>query len=395
MLSPALPLLLFALTTATDALVTRNSPITLPVVKRLQLTGESTIVDIERSRLDALRGRGLLRRQSASGEADVAATNEGVNYVTTVGIGSPPIDYTLIIDTGSSNTFVGAEQKYIPTASSVNTGERVSVSYGSGKFTGFEYEDTVQLSGLTIQRQGVAAATLAIGFGSGVDGILGIGPTDLTIGTLSPNALGEIPTVTDNAYSQGLISEKSVGISFQPTTSESATNGELTFGGADSSKYTGELSFVPITTTAPANTYVGIDQSITYGSSGLTILTETAGIIDTGSTLLYLATDALDRYLNAVGASSEVDPAAGLYTISAANFANLESLYFNIGSLNTVIGGNEDTIYLVVADNQENTGSGLDFINGMVWLERFYVLYDSEKNQVGFATTSYTDATSN
>ncbi|OCH93069.1 acid protease [Obba rivulosa] len=415
MFSPVLLFSLCAIAVTVNAAVIRDSPITLPVVKRLHLTGESTIVDIERNRLLALRGGSLRRRDP--GTANAVATNQAVSYVTTVsqrvstvGIGSPPTDYTLIVDTGSSNTFVGAEKPYVLTSTSRKTEETVSVSYGSGQFSGPQYFDTVTLGELTIPQQGIADAQLAQGFGPGIDGILGIGPTDLTEGTLSPNALGVIPTVTDNAYFEGLISQDAVGVSFQPTTSESDTNGELTFGGADSSKYTGELSFVPITTTYPSNQYVGIDQSITYGSSGISILSPTSGIVDTGSTLLYLATDALERYLDAVAGSDEVDPVTGLYTISSENFANLESLFFHIGdvtyeftanaqiwprSLNSNIGGNADTIYLVVADNMENTGSGLDFINGLVWLERFYLVYDSGDVQVGFATTPYTNATSN
>ena len=43
----------------------------------------------------------------------------------------------------------------------------------------------------------------------------------------------------------------------------------------------------PITSTAPANEFVGIDQTVTY--AGQTIL-QSAGITDTGTTLLLLAT---------------------------------------------------------------------------------------------------------
>ena len=55
---------------------------------------------------------------------------------------------------------------------------------------------------------------------------------------------GTIPTVTDNAFSLGLISNKVLGISFEPSTETSSTNGELTFGGIDSSKFTGDITFV-------------------------------------------------------------------------------------------------------------------------------------------------------
>jgi Eukaryotic aspartyl protease len=51
-------------------------------------------------------------------------------YTASVGVGSPATDYTLIIDTGSSNTWVGANKPYTPTGTSKNTGKAV-VSFSS------------------------------------------------------------------------------------------------------------------------------------------------------------------------------------------------------------------------------------------------------------------------
>lgn len=88
-------------------------------------------------------------------------------------------------------------------------------------------------TGLTIQNQSIGVATQAQGF-SGQDGILGIGPVDLTTNTVSNTTT--VPTVTDNLYAQGTIATESIGISYVPTTSSNAVNGELTFGGVDSTK---------------------------------------------------------------------------------------------------------------------------------------------------------------
>lgn len=63
--------------------------------------------------------------------------------------------------------------------------------------------------------------------------------------------------------------------------------------------------------------------------------------------------------------------------------------------LNTAIGGEANTIYLITNDIGTPTGEGLDFINGMVWLERFYFVYDVAASEVGFSTTSFTTATTN
>ena len=66
-------------------------------------------------------------------------------------------------------------------------------------------------------------------------GSIRIGPVDLTEGTVGGNT--PVPTITDNLFTQGLISVESIGIFYQPSTSaEEVANGELTFGGVDESK---------------------------------------------------------------------------------------------------------------------------------------------------------------
>lgn len=153
--------------------------------------------------------------------------------------------------------------------------------------------DTVTLGpNLVIEGQSIGVASESEGF-TGVDGILGIGPTDLTEGTVTgSNPPLTVPTVTDNLLAQSKINESIIGISFNPIDDFSGnpvTNGELTFGQVDTSKFTGDITFVPITSTSPSSEFFGIDQTITYGTSGESILTSTAGIVDTGTTLVLIS----------------------------------------------------------------------------------------------------------
>jgi hypothetical protein len=100
----------------------------------------------------------------------------------------------------------------------------------------------------------------------------------------------------------------------------------------------------------------------------------------------------------------------GLLTLTASQFENLQSLFFDIGgvqyeltpnaqiwprSLNSELGGSAGAIYLVVSDLGTQSGQGLDFINGFSFLQRFYSVYDVTNSQVGLATTSFTDAETN
>jgi cathepsin E len=367
------------------------------------------LVKHDLARAKALRSRG----HAAAGEefhedavVNEPLTNEAVTYIASVGVGSPATFYDLIVDTGSSNTWVGAGKAYVRTSTSVQTRDSVAVQYGSGSFSGTEFTDTVTLGNLTLPGQSIGVASNSVGF-DGVDGILGIGPVDLTLGTLSPDTRTPIPTVTDNLFSRGLINANEIGISFEPTRSLEVVNGEITWGGVDSSKFTGSINFAPITTVSPSNQFWGINQSIRYGAS-TTILSNTAGIVDTGTTLTLIATNAFNRYRQLTGAVP--DSATGLLRLTSAQFANLQNLSFIINgvtysltanaqiwprALNTAIGGNANSIYLIVGDLGSNSGSGFDFVNGYTFLERFYTVYDTTNHRIGFATTPFTTATTN
>ncbi|KAG6877019.1 hypothetical protein C0992_011041 [Termitomyces sp. T32_za158] len=232
-----------------------------------------------------------------------------------------------------------------------------------------------------------------------------IGPNDLTLGTLNPGRDQIIPTVTDTAFKQKLAPLNKVGIYFEPFLNFSQGTGQLTYGGVDTSKINGPFTFTPVTSVPPASAYWGIDQNISYNGE---LLLSSAGIVDTGTTLTLIATDAFEKYRKAVGAI--LDPDTGMLRINKTQVDQLQNLVFQIEgvnfeltpnaqlwprSLNTAIGGSNDYLYLIVADIGTPSGSGLDFINGYTFLERFYTSFDSTKKQVGFAPTNYTNSTSN
>nr|VWP02631.1 Plp [Ganoderma boninense] len=410
LISAALFSLAFALSADADVVRRDALPVTLPFARRLNLTGTAKLLELDQARARAFKTRAAGTKLRERAVFDAPATNQAVDYTTTVGVGNPPTNFTLLIDTGSSNTWVGAQlltNPFVPT-SSAETGNLVEVMYGSGFFIGQEFTDTVHLGDLAIEDQSFGGAVIAQGFDD-VDGILGIGPVALTCGTLIPAVTDCIPTVTDNAFAQGLIGAHEIGISFEPSSSLDNANGELTFGGVDTSKFTGPLNFVPITSTAPASEFVGIDQSITFGSAdGPTVLASTSGVTDTGTTLLLIATDAFNTYQTLTGAT--LDSTTGLLRLDPDQVGSLQSLFFHIGdnvleftpnaqiwprALNSAIGGDADSVFLIVNDIGSLSGEGLDFIDGMTFLERFYYVFDIANSQVGFATTAFTDATTN
>ena len=101
--------------------------------------------------------------------------------------------------------------------------------------------------------------------------------------------LSVVPTVIENLFDQGTINSQTIGISFNPTTVPGVEDGGLAFGEVDPSKFTGEINYVPITSTSPASNYWGVDQTITYGN-GIEIMALSAGIVDTGTSFSYIPT---------------------------------------------------------------------------------------------------------
>jgi hypothetical protein len=117
-----------------------------------------------------------------------------------------------------------------------------------------------------------------------------------------------------------------------------------------------------LTKSSPARAYWGVDASLSY-VSGHDILIGGAGILDTGTTLLLLASDAFARYKTSTGA--EMDAHTGLLALSKANYHKIKDLVFTIGGrdfklspdgqiwptyLNKALGGSDDKVYLVAGD---------------------------------------------
>jgi hypothetical protein len=137
--------------------IERESFVTIPVKKVGSATAKG-LVEKDLRRLDNVNSGGRKASPAATGSGTV--TNEDVTYVAAVTVGSQT--FSLIVDTGSSNTWVGSGTRYVAGSTGVrcvipfilyvdvltpfiSTGKSFSVTYGSGSVSGTEYTDTVGL----------------------------------------------------------------------------------------------------------------------------------------------------------------------------------------------------------------------------------------------------------
>lgn len=405
--------LLSALTVAAlPHVVVDKAPISHSLSRRLN-AGVSVrhIAEMDRARARALKSRGSASRppmeRAAVGSPDPVPNNPLVAYVV-AGIGTPPTNYTLLVDTASPLTWIGANKRYVPSNSSKEAGQEVVIGdlISGIHGTGEGFFDTITLGDLTVKAQFIGVSLTEFDFNGGLDGVLGIGPIDLS--SDSGFSSSGHPTVTNNAFIQDLIPSDEVGMYFLPTTSSPIADGQQTFGGVDPSFLTSLFTTVPITSTAPSKEFIGIDQAISYGTPDATILRSTAGVVDSGTTLILIASDAFALYQKATGAT--LDENTGLLRLPASQYNTLESLFFDISGttfeftsnaqifprvFNERIGGDNESIYLIVTDLGSPSGEGLDFINGLTFLQRFYTVYNSQTPSFGIATTPFTTAETN
>ena len=138
--------LLLAVLVASNPVVVRDNLVRLSVAKRVNTTSAKDVLRIDQARAAALRARAARKNGIFSifdeDASSISVTNQAVDYVASIGVGSPATtcmyfnfglsgDLTkrnldsLLIDTGSSNTWVGAGQSYVQTSTSQDTGDSV------------------------------------------------------------------------------------------------------------------------------------------------------------------------------------------------------------------------------------------------------------------------------
>ncbi|QRV79816.1 aspartyl protease [Ceratobasidium sp. AG-Ba] len=380
---------------------------TLPITSNFKLPDDGlTLPQRDRARIRALfaRSRGEVH---VSKREDVSAKNTAIHYTMKVGVGSPPTFWIrdaddLLLDSGSGYTWLGAGQKFVKTKTAHKQKQGFYAAYASGSAVGDNYKDLVTLSPtLSISNKsiGIATSTNAI---SGFDGILGLGPAALS-NVLTPSTGKPVPTIMDALFAQKKIAQNVFGLSFAPTKSQGEMNGVITFGGTNSGKYTGTLNWVDVTKQESFSSFWGYEQSIKYGNK--TLQKTAAGVVDTGTTLVYITPKAFKVYSDSLP-GSKTDDKTGLLEIPKESVGKMKSLFYIINgvsyeftpnaqlwprALNTALGGKADAYYSVVgALSDFEADSGSSFINGYVFLERFYTAYDQSKRRIGFATTPAT-----
>lgn len=311
-------------------------------------------------------------------------------YFSTISIGTPPQEFKVVLDTGSSNLWVPSQDcgsiacylhtKYDHSDSSTykKNGSDFAIRYGSGSLEGYVSEDTVTIGDLKIKHQQFAEATsepgLAFAFGR-FDGIMGLGYDTISVNKIVPPFY--------NMIDQGLIDEPVFAFYLSDTNDESAES-EAVFGGVDKNHYTGEMTKIPLR--RKAYWEVSLD-AITFGDQTAEI-EDTGAILDTGTSLLALPSTLAELLNKEIGAKKGF---SGQYTIECDKRDSLPDLTFNLSGHNFTISSYD--YILEVSGSCVSAFMGMDIpepagpiaILGDAFLRKWYSVYDLGNNAVGLA----------
>ncbi|ELK05888.1 Chymosin [Pteropus alecto] len=267
----------------------------------------------------ALKERGLLEDFLRTHRYAISKENSGVgkvareplvNYLDSqyfgkISIGTPPQDFTVVFDTGSSDLWVPSvycksdacknHRRFNSSESSTfqKLGQPLSIQYGTGSMEGILGSDTVTVSNIVDSRQTVGLSTQEPGdvfTYFEFDGILGLAYPSLA-------AKDSVP-VFDNMMKHHLVAQDL----FSVYMSRNDQGSMLTLGAIDSSYYRGSLHWVPVTVreywqfTVDSVTVDGVVVACDGGCQA---------ILDTGTSMLVGPSSDILNIQQAIGATED------------------------------------------------------------------------------------------
>ncbi|GAN01469.1 gastricsin-like [Mucor ambiguus] len=395
----------------------------------------------------------------------------GSQYLIDVSIGTPPQNFSVTLDTGSADLWIPGsacsttecpnghfDQAASSTFKSLN--EDFSLVYGIGSVNGTYVTDTVTIAGATVQTQqfGLASTTSQILTNPNtITASQIVKPSNETIdlkllATTTPSkdvtangilGLG-FPKLTAASMANNVISDPIFSIYLNKASSYGWV-GEIIFGGVDSSKYTGNITYLPVASlsstksssnkkraTLPKNDsnyywMVGAQGvAVTNSSSSsatatngtdsnaildLSFSTTSAFILDTGTTLTYLPSKIAQQVVEAfAGRDYTIDAGSGAYIISCdaaksttqfelkmGSSASADPVVLSVPASQLVIPLDAETadaanycLFGIAPTSSSSVGSNLYLVGDSV-LRSTYMVYDMGNNRIGIAAATGVD----
>jgi len=306
-------------------------------------------------------------------------------------IGTPPQEFKVVFDTGSSNLWVPSvkctqlscklHRRYDSESSSTYkpNGTSFEIEYGSGNISGHVSNDVVGLSDVTVTGQDFAEVVkesgMAFTFGK-FDGILGLAFDTISVGHATP--------VWYNMMQQGLVDKKMFSFWLARNTT-GMSGGQLTLGGYDKTLFRGDLKYVPL---AQKNYWQIHMDAVNFEWRNLCGEKGCKAIVDSGTSMITGPTDLVNMINGQLGCIISGGECSWLH---CPDYSTLPDLEFVLNNNSYVLHPQEYIMETGGACISALMGMDIAEPIGPLWIlgdrfmEKFYTVFDYENSRVGFA----------
>jgi len=306
-------------------------------------------------------------------------------------VGTPPQNFTIIYDTGSSDFWVPSVRcsaqacrgKNLYNSATSSTFQKMdepfSIQYGTGSVSGILSEDTVRIGGIEARGQVFAEMTNSPGTefnGTPFDGICGMGYPALSSAKKTPPFF--------NMMAQGNVKEPVFSFYLRKGP-DGKSGGHMTLGGYDPRDFIGNIVWLPVIDRA--YWLVSMDAATINGRS---VGGATEAILDTGTSLIACPKDVAQRINRIIGG---VSVGEGMNAVACNRVRGLPNIKIKLGGLATFTLRPVD--YIIQTDGTCISGFvGVDFktskgkpgwVIGDVFLRPYFSIYDAGSDRVGLA----------
>ncbi|KAF9923741.1 hypothetical protein FBU30_006201 [Linnemannia zychae] len=224
------------------------------------------------------------------GYIPVKSISFDAEYFGPVTFGSPGQVFNMNFDTGSADTWIPStfceskpcliHRRFSPSKSTTfkNSTKMYEITYGDGSFSrGFTGSDMVNVGGIKLRQTFGLATNESIDFAiSPMDGMFGLAFSNI-------QSTEGVKTFMDNAIMEKAVAKPVVSAYLPSLRRKGGKGGHYLFGAIDSTKFSGALTYVPVT--MKGNWQVHIQDVLVDDYS---FNRSCQGIIDTGTTLIML-----------------------------------------------------------------------------------------------------------
>ncbi|KAG0080935.1 hypothetical protein BGZ93_009641 [Podila epicladia] len=338
---------------------------------------------------------------ASSGRVPLVNVKHDLEYYGSVSIGTPAQVVKLDFDTGSSDIWFPSStctstacknhNRFNAGASSTfqNDGRQWTISYGDkSSASGTLGSDIVSVGNIAVRQTIGLATSESAQFGSSPeDGLFGLGFNTI-------ESVRGVKTFMDNAIAAGLLSQPVISVFLPSVRRNGGVGGEYLFGAIDSTKYEGELTYVPVTRLG----YWQVTMNdVTFAGESLGV-DSSEGIVDTGTTLVMLSDAAAkavhDKIPGAVF-TPETDTESAYWSVPCSLTSSSDNVGIKMGGKLFDIAV-ADLAYEDLGDGSGSCYSGIQggqdglWILGDVFIKNNYCVFEqSAKPRIGMAPLKY------